>query len=256
MTIHLCHTCDRQIFYPSFHSGNPHAHKRLTSPYIITAVNSNHPGVARTILPMAEVAGLTFSIASLVGLFTTCAHFFDRIDSARRIGDSYSTVRLKFDTCSHSFKEWGKLAGISDADGRLRSIPSLLDSADKRSLIYDILTCIEQLFVDVERLEKRYGLSLPRGHSSTSIRAACTSLQQSREMIREKTPVIKRLLWAIRDEKKFNDLVSLLSGLTNKLYDLVPVDNQTAELSRTLKELKLAVDGEQFFLLLNMFLCE
>ena len=192
---------------------------------------------------MAEIAGLVVSIASLAGLFRTCTVFLDRIDCARHIEKS-STILLKYEIVKHSFKEWGRHSGVSEDAGRPSSVPNLLGAQDKQSLVYGILACVEQLFIDAEALETRYGLSLPRSASSTPRQDSPSSLQLFWNTMKGVNSPKQRLLWAIRDEKRFDDLVTVLSGFTDRLYELIPVNDKNAELAKTLEEWRLAIDSE------------
>jgi hypothetical protein len=194
---------------------------------------------------MAEIAGLAIGIASLAGLFTTCIEFLDKVDRAKGFGESYQTKTLQFKAYKHLFQEWGKRAGLVELNaGGTADALGRLNDAGKRSLVYDILASIEQLFVDTEKLEKKYGVTLPHREIPSSTSAASSSLQQARKAMKKANPISRKLVWVVRDEKRFQDLVSLLAGFTDRLYELIPVDDGTAELNENLKSLRLEVDVE------------
>lgn len=190
-------------------------------------------------IAMAEIAGLALGVASLAGLFTTCAEFLDRVGG---LEGSYQNKMLQFKACKHLFEEWGRRAGLEDAGGTTNFLNRL--SEGKISLVYDILASIEQLFVDSRNLENTYGFILPRRKFSSSIGSASLSLLQARKETNKASSITRKLWWAVRDERKFQNLVSLLGGFTDRLYELVPVDDGTADLNDQLKGLRLQVDGK------------
>lgn len=194
---------------------------------------------------MAEIVGLAIGVASLVGLFTTCTELLDKIDRVKGFGGSYQNTMLQFKVCKQLFEEWGRRAGLGEqnAEGAM-NFPSRLGDISKRSLVYNILASIEQLFVDSENLEKRYGISLPRRDPPDSMDFATSSLLQARKETNEASSIKRKLLWAVRDEKRFQNLVFLLGGFTDRLYELVPLDDGTAELNVQLKGLRLGIDGK------------
>lgn len=190
---------------------------------------------------MAEIAGLVIGVASLAGLFKTCTDFLDRVGG---FAGSYQNKMLQFKACKHLFEEWGRRVGLEDYE-ETTSFPNRLSDMDKISLVYDILASIEQLFVDSRNLENTYGVILPRRNPSSSIGSASLSLLPARKKPNKASSITRKLLWAVRDEKKFQNLVSLLIGFTDRLYELVPVQTDgTAELNYKLKGLRLEVDGK------------
>lgn len=193
---------------------------------------------------MAEIVGLAIGVASLAGLFTTCTELLDKIDRVRGFGGSYQNTMLQFKACQHLFVEWGRRAGLREQNpGETTNSPSQLSDMTKRSLVYNILASIEQLFVDSEDLEKRYGISLPHRDPPNTIGSASLSLLQARKEANDGSSIKRKVLWAIRDERKFHNLVSILGSLTNRLYDLVPVGDEIAELNDEMKGLRLEFDG-------------
>ena len=193
---------------------------------------------------MAEIAGLAIGMASLAGLFTTCTELLDKIDRIRGFGGSYQNTMLQFKACQHLFEEWGRRAGLGVQNpGETTNSLSQLSDMTKRSLVYNVLASIEQLFVDSEDLQKRYGISLPHHDPPSTIDSAGLSLLQARKQASDGSSFKRKVLWAIRDERKFHNLVSLLGGLTNRLYELVPVGDGIAELTDEMKVLRLEIDG-------------
>jgi hypothetical protein len=193
---------------------------------------------------MAEIAGIVVGVASLAGLFTTCIEFLDKVDQVKQVGCSYQNKMLQFKACKQLFEEWGRRVGLGEnnAEGTTNVLCQLSDVC-KRSLVYEILASIEQLFVDSENLKKRYGLSLPCRDPLSSMNPASLSLLQARKETKESSSITRKVRWAIRDERKFENLVSLLGGFTDRLYQLVPVGDGTAELNNNLEALRLEVDG-------------
>ncbi|KAK3331241.1 hypothetical protein B0H66DRAFT_613438 [Apodospora peruviana] len=134
------------------------------------------------------------------------------------------------------FKEWGAQTGllpVPPAAAATTVLSQLLQDPGKQRAVHDILASIEQVFVNCDGLEKRYEFSYrkadrqPSNTTSYSIR--------------------RKVVWALRDEKKLEDLVSLLESFTDSLDKLLPVgsdDPGMTELGKRLDALRLGIDAE------------
>lgn len=112
---------------------------------------------------MAEIVGLAIGVASLAGLLTTCTELLHKIDWVKGFGGSYQNTMLQFKACKHLFEKWGRRAGLREQNtGGTTNFLNGVGDIGKRNLEYDTLASIEQLFMDSENLEQRYGISLAR----------------------------------------------------------------------------------------------
>jgi len=175
---------------------------------------------------MAEIAGLVVGAASLAGLFSTCLDLLDNVGAALDAHEDYQSCLWHFRACKLLFEEWGNSTKFNEGEPQ---------DPVKRKVVYHMLATMEQLFTNASVLEYRYGVCIPSRY---------VALKRSESSI----SILKRARWAIKDKKKFLNLIAMVATLVEKIRQLVPVaDKGTAEIQEALLSLKDLVNGKPSF---------
>lgn len=200
---------------------------------------------------MAEPASY---IGGVVAPGKTCVLIYDTIDSSRHYGIDYERLAGKFVVERVRLLCWGDAVGISDMQAQAGTVPVgphamqlhvQFEREEVRRTVLHVLGCIQQIFDDTEQLQSKYGLN---DMSSTTSTIATLSLSDGQESVpaqgqslltgvfkgaydrlrhvagerQEKSSVVRRAKWVIRDRKVFEDFVSELRGYNDSLERLFP----------------------------------
>ena len=177
-----------------------------------------------------EPAGLSLGAIALASLFTECIACLDLIELARSSEKGLKTQVCKLSFIKRQFMVWGESIGLLSPDeGR----DDVLDQAQGRQEIEDVLQQISILLKDTEKLKTNYGVDVDSTNDSQSDRI---EVSRSRTDIFKQNPImdfvsrfaahqrrstiLTKIRWAIRDSKKFEILVKDLDWFVTKLITI------------------------------------
>lgn len=194
---------------------------------------------------MAEIAGLVIGSVSLVALFQTCSHAYQKIDVISRYSTDYELLLIKFDLLRTRFELWGETLGLdgSTEAGVADCQAALINNWDRVSkTVGESLVATEFLLQDQKNLEKKYGLKpevvgpsnavattqalAPAGTAGQSSQPANPSrtFAEIRESIKTKMRLRSKqktvgqvFTWVIKRRDDFRSLVDELSFLVTNL---------------------------------------
>ena len=189
----------------------------LTSEHFICSVTK--PSVN-----MAEAVGFVIGGISLATLFDSCMNAFDHIEAASTYGREYQKSGLNFSLLQLRLSRWaeGVRTVNNSQPGFKLGTPKEAKAAQK--LLGEIAADIE----DTEAAAKRYTLeddALPASQSDQHEMAmkALTSRVRSMALHRQKSSSFaQKTRWALRDQRKFRNLISDLDHHVTQLETLFP----------------------------------
>ena len=199
---------------------------------------------------MADPVGAAVGIASLVGLYITC---LELVEAGKSFAVDSHAILTRFEAEKLLLKRWGENVGITA--GCIQPCHhAKLDTAEERTMIYNILASIETIFTDADALSSRYGLQLASSPSSltSQTRDVQDMANNNPRRVQNETLFKRKASWAIRDKKKFSRLVADLGAFIEQLYSLVMPERttnnsaSTAELRDMLDVLKSSIDGNSW----------
>ena len=59
-----------------------------------------------------DVAGVTFGVAGLIGLFSTCVNVIEKVDSYNDVGVESRSLLARFEADKVRLRQWGRVVGI------------------------------------------------------------------------------------------------------------------------------------------------
>lgn len=195
-----------------------------------------------------EPVGFTVGIIGLAGLYSVCLQGLEQIDSGRNFGKESRKILVLFETEKFLLRKWGEKVGvIIHGRGRARSHHPALD-VRSRSVAYNILANIENIWSDGDTLSKKYGLKVAtQPTSSITVKIASLRVQEAAARTQKETSLFRKCTWVIKDEKKFELLVEDLGAFVEKLYAAAaPTDGNeqvVVDVARKLDEMKSFVEG-------------
>lgn len=178
---------------------------------------------------MAEAAGLALGVVSISALFSTCVELADYIKLASNLGSDYEATYTKF------------LLLKSRLVGSGSKIVLMLEDRNDRDngecwKQYEILTAralvaIKDLLENANKLEQKYGLRQEgegdtlllkmKSCESSTLREVDHVLQVTSRQRQRKIHLGRKIVWAIRDKKAFDCLISDLAFHVNELENIV-----------------------------------
>ena len=204
---------------------------------------------------MTDVTGLVLGV---VALWESCVQVYGIVDSTRQYGMEFEILNVKFEVERVRLLCWGDAVGLADVhmeggspmpDGASGSNTTSLDirlrREDVRGTVIRLLGCIQHVFENTDRLQDHYGLqaAAPIGQTVTSqgqshgqrlppsqsqrilngvFRRTYDHLRRMAGERQRTTPLTRRTLWAVRDRRNFEMLVSELRGFNDSLESLFP----------------------------------
>ncbi len=195
---------------------------------------------------MAEIAGLAVGVASLGSLFSNCIELAEYISLARNMGADYEASYTKFLILRSRLVASGtQLRGSLENENQARVATG--SGRDWQEAACRILVAIKALLENVKGLESKYGLrsegqgdrvrsELQHGHSS-ALQEVERSLQSNIKQRQQSTGLGRKIVWAIRDRKAFDRLISDLTFYVNELENLALSSGAATSLAAVVPEL-------------------
>ena len=210
---------------------------------------------------MAEAAGLVLGAAGLLGLFSSCVECFELVESGLSYAKDHALLSIKYDVEKTRLLIWGHAAGLFRTEGPYRNS---LDKKWINDVVEKILLQIKVLFGDTADLMSKYGLEpieddilIEDGGRKMATKNLFKSFSQHLEVFQEKVnrqqkqeSIVRKARWAIRDRKKFKELVDNIRELIDGLRDVTP-DVQQKE-SIMVKEDMSVIDDPEDLRLINV----
>lgn len=176
----------------------------------------------------------------LLTLFSTCVECWAYIDSVRAHGIEYILLTTKLEIEKVRFLRWGESMGLYDLpeDGSL--LQGDLASPRNQRPVEDVLSCIQNIFTDSQKLVDRYGIiqtaevsNLEASKDSldlhgmtekqmTKFKSSYQKFSSRINAVRQNTPLMQKTRWAIRDRTKFSRLADDLKYFIDALYEICP----------------------------------
>lgn len=161
-----------------------------------------------------------------------CIEIFDIVDSGNHYGIDYEILRVKLEVERIRLLEWGNAVGFGITDQSASKLDSRLERNEFRSTVLRLLGCIHHIFDQAERLQEHYGLRPVTPHhendelqplplASIFKRAYEPLLKLSKDRQRS-TALPQRRIWAIRDKRKFQEMIHEIKGFNDSLDQLFP----------------------------------
>ena len=166
-----------------------------------------------------EPVGLAVGVVGLAGLFSTCLHALQRLDSYKAAGRDSRQLDAQLSATIHLFERWGEGVGISQGKLSKAHHPDL-DDPRTFLVIQRLLGSINELLQTSNNVDHR-------------------SLDFSiRDPGPEKVSRWEKTAWALRGKLKQTNQVQALATLVADLYNVVPLTNVPSDQNN-----ELAVDG-------------
>jgi Prion-inhibition and propagation len=166
---------------------------------------------------MAETAGLVLGVAALASLFTDCIELAERVKLANNLGPDYEILYTKFLLLEARLMACGE---------QMRSLPHCHMDHQSSSLAQRSLVTIKHFLDNAESLKDKYGLTQEPADGSTTCQArtlqeveACLRISATQRQ--RKLHPIKKIFWAVRDKKAFDNLISDLAFHIKELEALL-----------------------------------
>lgn len=167
---------------------------------------------------MAEIAGLVVGGVALASLFDTCMNTLERLDAGRNCGEDYQEAALKVVLLGARLRRWEESYRTNAASG------SPNDAVLIEAALKSINKSLETLANSSERYESQNG----KAH----VAALTDRLQNLTFGKKAKTGLGAKVVWALRDEKKFGKVIPSVRFKIEELEELneslVPVRKELA----------------------------
>ena len=180
---------------------------------------------------MAEVAGLALSVVPLASIFSACIECMDYFDRGRNCSKSFKNAMDKFDALETRLRKWGNELHV-DKPGNALLAPKN-QWGQEHATVEKALNSIIDILHDRQTLEKKYGLQEEGLDADQEHNLSCKEVSSSHRNSVSKSrlpnrgrqqvvPIWKKTMWAVRDNKKFDTLISDLAfwiSILEKLTD-------------------------------------
>ena len=183
-----------------------------------------------------EVAGLSVGVIALAGFCSNCLEAFDLIGLAKDFSIDAEILSIKLDIEKTRLLQWAE--GIELLAEDQREQRATLRSPELQPQIERILLAVRSLLTKSEDLRAKYGLcedesglrqatanTLSRVSSarSRSFQIAFAGFQRRISRNQKNASTSTKTIWAVKDHKKFEDLIRNLHQLISGLIDLVTI---------------------------------
>jgi hypothetical protein len=217
---------------------------------------------------MAEPVGLAVGILGLAGLFNNAVDCFEYVHLTRSFGKNYQTSLLKLDNARLRLSRWGEAVGLNTV-GRIEDVTSLQSTSISKDDIpkaEKVLGELIRLFKETEEKAAEYKIGkssneLQVHNDNTDLDPLTSSLHlQMRNLSinrQNRTPLRKKVKWALYDEQHFKDLIGKITTLANDLVDLFPAaeekqvylgNSEVQAFSESFRVLEAAAKGQDAIL--------
>jgi hypothetical protein len=177
---------------------------------------------------MAEAAGLAVGVVALVGVFENCVRLLDYVSAAQSIKEDSEVLCVRLDIQKLRLLHWVERVGFLTPDCDPRS-----DDANVLAGIRRAMVALHGLLADSDRLRNKYGLGdtnidthrplvLPSKSRTGDFVQRLRNLRLDEKARQPLIPKVRKVCWAIRDDKKFSSLVDDVTALLDGLCHLVP----------------------------------
>src|SRR5277367_4666205 len=160
-----------------------------------------------------EPVSFSIGVAALASLFSTCLQCFEIINLGRNFSRDVEILMTKLESHKLIFSIWGHAVGLdNDADkfSRLLLDPQICKG------IHRLLTCIHMVFLDADKLTKKYGMKT----ISVSAAGHWHIFRSRVRLCQNETSLMSKMQWAVHDKDKFGAMVADLKDLIDQLRDL------------------------------------
>jgi hypothetical protein len=169
-----------------------------------------------------EVAGVVIGGVGLAALFETCMSTFEYVDT----GKKYGKLELRL-------SRWGQhVRFLEDITGN-----SIVATAHQSSQVEGLLGQIQMDLEDACKASRRY--VLPRPGEATPEEKGSVRLESLADKFRylalqrqERTPILTKTRWALRDKKKLCSLISDIRTSVESLEVLFPMTEPQSKQER------------------------
>lgn len=172
---------------------------------------------------MAEAAGLALGAVALVSLFQTAVELLEYFEAARSLASDRELTATKLSLLEARLRQWGDDLHVEhpgQEDGGLRS-----RWKDEGGLVTKSLKGISEILGDATQLSEKYGLHKKRRlvwHSNIPLlcpilHRADTNISLSRKPSNISPSIRRQAVWAIKDKKRFEALISDLDFFITNL---------------------------------------
>ena len=177
-----------------------------------------------------EVVGFSLSVVALASLFSTCVECWEYVESARSHGRDYELLATQLEVEKTRFLIWGDVVGVLKSSESERD--EVLNHPRVAPVVERILNHIISIFSDSEGLTSKYGLMQEQVDRDESKSATLSANQLSRykvsykqflaqvKTVQQRTSLLRKIRWAIRDRSKFGVLVDEVRQLVDSLKDI------------------------------------
>ncbi|KAK0614423.1 phosphotyrosine protein phosphatase I superfamily [Immersiella caudata] len=163
-----------------------------------------------------EAAGLALGAAGLLTAFNGCLEALELIDLGKAHARDITLLEQMFDNQRHRLLGWAKTY-FPSVD---RTNPGLYEPDVKQRLLQN-LSCISLLFQDRDKLARRYGAgvgqSRDRNDETVAFRSQVRRLGHRVQQRQAATSLSLISSWAVRDRRKFRELVDDVSRFVTDL---------------------------------------
>lgn len=160
-----------------------------------------------------EPVSFSIGVAALASLFSTCLQCFEIINLGRNFSRDVEILMAKLESHKLIFSIWGHTVGLDNGGDKFSRL--LLDPQIYKG-IHSLLTCIHMVFLDADKLTKKYGMK-----TISASAAGHWHIFRSRVRLRQnETSLMSKMQWAVHDKDKFGTMVTDLKDLIDQLRDL------------------------------------
>ena len=226
-----------------------------------------------------EPTSLTMGVIALATLFTTCIDSFKLVQSGRTQGKDFAILETKFGNQELRLRAWGRASGLFESlkgDERVVLDP-VLGGEEVQAQVGRTLVCIRGVVEEAGGLRRRYGVEGDvqvadverngevgvvggrwvrevdvtwRKHfawrKSRRFKLLARQWRSHQDKKKNGASVMAKVVWAIEDKEKFEELVKHLKDFVDDLEDLTR-NTQIPRRQRVLveKEIELIDDMEE-----------
>ncbi|KAF1954892.1 hypothetical protein CC80DRAFT_475619 [Byssothecium circinans] len=210
-----------------------------------------------------EVGGFVVGVVGLASLFNNVLDSFEYVHIAKSFGSSFQTQVLKLDNARLRLSRWGEALGLSGSCvDNATALPSNIWSEEDKSKAEENLGQILESFNKAWNISKEYREIDANGcqeHEerrdpdlmmTLSLREKMLDLSRKRQ---NGALLVKKIKFALYDEKQLKGLVDDITSLTNALVELFPAQKpkqsvlaarEVSDFSEPFRALSTAATGQ------------